>query len=274
MSLPTNAKGTSLPVRQPDRVAYDTIRGQTRFAVWKCIDQAQIDFLAGQAAALQLPYSTSSTGTTVMLEIEIVGGSINPTQIGAPVDRWEMPANELQKNGWAHPKSLVIDPDAAVYSERCLQDGKSLQTCLDEMAAMDPSPTDGWGADEFSAHQAVYELCSSGSTHFALGQYVLRHTTNVSAAYQANVADLNVERLYTTQQLLVECTNPLYWTLPLPGRLQFRIRNIAAPIARAGYLWSWRKLPSAESSTAGGRIEIVTEYWLEQWSTYYYDPVT
>jgi hypothetical protein len=263
-----------LPVRQPDRLAWDPVRGPTRFAVWKCINQAQVDTLAAQAVLLQMPYNTNSTGTTVTLEIEIVGGSLDPTQAGAPVDRWEMPCNELQKSGWAHKKTLIIGSDPSVISDRHVQDGKALRECLDDMRAMTPNPLAGWSPTQYANHAACYGLCSSGSTHFYLGQYVLRHTTNVSAAYSTNVSDQNVEQIYTTQQLLAEVTNPLYWVISLPPRLVYKIQNIPAPPAQAGYLWSWRKLPSSESSTAGGRIEIVTEYWLEQWSTYYYDPVT
>ena len=96
MSLPTGAKGSSASVRQPHRIGWDPTRGMTRYAVWKCINSAQIDVLATQAISWQMPYNVSSTGTTHTIEIEIVGGSTDPTQVGAPMDRWEMAANELQ----------------------------------------------------------------------------------------------------------------------------------------------------------------------------------
>jgi hypothetical protein len=53
-----------------------------------------------------------------------------------------------------------------------------------------------------------------------------------------------------------------------------KLQGLAAPPAQPDYLWGWRKLPSTETTTAASRIEITTEYWLEQWSLYYYQTAT
>ena len=73
--------------------------------------------------------------------------------------------------------------------------------------------------------------------------------------------------------LIAETTNAGSWVFPLPGRMAYKISNLAAPIVISGYLWGWRKLPSTETTAAGNRIDITTEYWLEQWSTFIYGTV-
>ena len=123
--------------------------------------------------------------------------------------------------------------------------------------------------------QAGYlaELLLAGTTHYAFGQWVLRHTTNVSNAFAANIADLNVERCYTTFQLLTEVQNPSLWTFPMPARMAYKLNAIAAPASQADYQWGWRKLASPETTSANNRLEITTEYWLAQWHMFLYPPV-
>jgi len=270
MSLPTGAKGSSLPMRQPDRVGWDPTRGATRWAVWKCINQAQIDTLAAQAAGLLLPYNLVSTGTTHTIEVEIVGGSVNPALQAQPLDRWEMPGNEIQKTIWEHNKLIGVDPEAVALAQKWLADGKTYSQCAVDNDAV----WAGLSSTEDDDLAAAFELAQRQSTHFPIGQYVLRHLSNVGAGWAANITDLNVEKIYTAQQLLAEVCDPVLWLYPLPPRLQLKIQTLRAPTARTGYLWGWRKLPSTEATAAGGRIELSTEYWLEQWSTWIYDVVT
>src|SRR5690606_6075756 len=102
---------------------------------------------------------------------------------------------------------------------------------------------------------------------YASYNYVLRHTTNVSNRWNVNIADINVNRLYTTAQLLSEAQNAGLWNYPLPPRLAYKINAIAVPTVQSGYLWSWLKSASSEASAANNRVNIVTEYALDQWST-------
>jgi hypothetical protein len=51
----------------------------------------------------------------------------------------------------------------------------------------------------------------------------------------------------------------------MPGRMVYKLQNLVAPTAKTDYIWGWRKLPSTETTTSGNRVEITTEYWLEQW---------
>ncbi len=109
-----------------------------------------------------------------------------------------------------------------------------------------------------------------GSTDYQRQQYVLRHTTNVSNRWQTNVSDFNVDYIYSTGSLLSECQNTGLWILPLPARLAFKIGQIPVPQFRDNYFWGWKKGASTETTAANNRIDISTEFVLEQWSVDYY----
>ncbi len=274
MPVSPGAKGSGGLIAQPDRLSWNPTSGATRQRAWKSVNNDLVNAQADLLRGYLLPYDLSSTGTVFEVAVQIPGGAVDPATALQPLDRWEMPGNEIQMDKWMHPKAAIISADVATISRRHINDGKTLHECLDDIAAMSPRPDTGWTPTQYAVHGTIYSEVSQGSTHFEVGQYVLKHTTNVGAAYAENISDLNVEKLYTREQLLAETTDPLLWAYPLPGRLQYKIMHLVPPPTKEGYLWSWRKLPSTEATATGGRIEISTEYWLYLWSTFDYDPVT
>lgn len=245
--------GTAQPVRQKLQVSYDPVNG-LQIGVPFVSAGNNCNGLVQQLISNRVAFEWQPSGCMSRVVARASGG-----QAGVPnlsVDEWQLTANEIQKDLFEHPTSLAIDADQIHAIKKGLEDHTpSEQLSIDGNAIV------------------LYDLLTRGTTHFALGQYVLRHSTNVSNDYSVNVADFNVERIYTTAQLIAEVTNPTSWVFPLPGRLVYKINNLAAPPARAGYLWGWRKLPSTEHTAAGNRIAITTEYSLEQWSTYIYQTV-
>jgi hypothetical protein len=242
--------GTLQPVRQPMKVSYDPQRGLQITIPWESAGNN----LNGLAAAYQL--------TRVAYEMEVSGrkstlvATASGGQLGIPdltTDTWQILGNEIQKSGFEHPTSAAIDQVTINKIKGALQNPDTV---------LNP-PLTGNAA-------SLLDLMTRESTHYALGQYVLRHTTNVSNQYGINVSDFNIEKIYTTAQLISEATNGNSWIFPLPGRMVNKIQGLVAPQSRTQYLWGWRKLPSTESTTSGNRVEITTEYWLEQWSLYYY----
>jgi len=111
----------------------------------------------------------------------------------------------------------------------------------------------------------VYNLVLRGSDVYPYSQYVLRHTTNVGNGYNSNIADVNVDCVYTSSQLLSEVQNAGLWIFPLPGELQYFIQHIPAPAAQSGYLWGWLKRSATRTTAPFNRVDLTTEYWLEQW---------
>ena len=177
-------------------------------------------------------------------------------------DSWQLVANELQKGVREHPRVLGLPesgPGSLTNVEakvKAHQNGEPTGTALTDDSLL------------------LFNLLIHDVTHYALGQYVLRHGTNVSDAYDANVADFGVEAIYTTSQLISEISNTGYWTKPCPGRLVNKISNMSVQIpSNSDVMWGWRKLPSQETSAANNRIDISTEYWLGAWSRFLYNPL-
>jgi hypothetical protein len=256
--------GTLAPVSKAPEVSYDPSRGQIISQQWESAG----DGLAGVASAyassrIQYQWTKSRHRSRLV-------ANASSSQLGFPevaCDTWQILANEIQKDVKEFPGFRTMEasyPGTIGYVVRDAQlylEGKEPGTPAPDVDAM---PESGY----------LFELLTRGTSHYALGQYVLRHTTNVSNLYAANIADINIEKCYTTAQLLAEVQNGSLWTFPLPGRLAYKLQNIAAPAAQTHYQWGWRKLPSPETTTANNRVEITTEYWLEQWHTFLYPPVT
>lgn len=103
-----------------------------------------------------------------------------------------------------------------------------------------------------------------GRTNFVHGKYSLRHTTIAPANYHQNVADFNVEKIYTIAQLLSEAQSGSLWVLPLPGYLAYKISNYPVPEwMLPNYMFGALKLRSSASLAARGKVEISTEYLID-----------
>jgi hypothetical protein len=256
--------GTLLPVAKAPDIAWDPARGQIISQRWESAGDGLAGIASGYAAA-RIQYNwTKSPHRSVLV------ANASSSQLGFPevsCDTWQILANETQKDVREFPGFQAMEasyPGTIGYVVRDVD--------LYNAGSAPGTPAPDGGAAPQSGY--LFELLMRGATHFALGQYVLRHTTNVSNLYGANIADVNVEQCYTTAQLLAEVQNSSLWFFPMPGRLAYKLQNIPTPTAQTHYQWGWRKLPSPETTTANNRVEITTEYWLEQWHIYLYPPVT
>lgn len=255
--------GTLLPVPQAPEVSFDPQRGQVISQRWQSAGDGLAAVAVGYASA-RIQYNwTKSRHRSVLV------ANASSSQLGLPeviCDTWQILANEIQKDIKEFPAFQTMEasyPGTIGYVVRDVE--------LYNQGSDPGTPAPAAGAMPYSGY--LFDLLIHGATHFALGQYVLRHSTNASNLYSANIADINIERCYTTSQLLAEVQNGALWSFPMPGRMAFKLQNIAAPAAQANYQWGWRKLPSPETSTSNNRIEITTEYWLEQWHALLYPPV-
>lgn len=194
----------------------------------------------------------------------VVGGDA-ATEI--TTDRWELLANEVSFNIRSHPRVRAM---AATGPESVASAEGYYQTYLEDKTTP-PADHAIWTATTSEGY--LFRLLVNGASAYYSGQYVLRHTTNVSNAYDTNVADLGVEFIYTTAQLISEISSSQYWLQPCPGRLRAKIERIENQgSGAAGFMWGWRKLPSTETTAANNRIDISTEYQLGDWSTFLYSP--
>ncbi len=250
--------GTTQPVRQPVKITYDPSRGRIIQVGWESAGNNLVG-IANQYQALGIPYDATINARKSTLIASASGGQLGIPDLTA--DTWEILANEIQKNIWEHRRGLAllaVNPDLPTIIRDAIDNHKKL-------ADIKP-PLTGDAA-------TMFNLLNKDQGHYVTGQYVIRHTTNVPNRWDpsgANVADIQILTLYDEAQLLHETTWPAYWIFPMPRRLVQKIENIAAPPFQDGYLWSWLKKPSTETTAAANHIAISTEYWLEQWSNFLY----
>jgi hypothetical protein len=186
-----------------------------------------------------------------------INGSVGGTITAAACDTWQLLGNEIQKDIRELPASLALitdTPDTWAQIKKDLikaEAGGTISTLT-------------------SASNWLFKLLIKGTTHFAVGQHVLRHTANIPDDWATPIFDNGVNCIYTTAGLLGEISNG--WVRNCPIRIRSKISALTAPTNVAGYLWGWRKLPSTETTAGDNRIDVSQEYWLEQWSTDIYSP--
>lgn len=248
--------GTLQPVEQPREILWDPRSGSQLVRTFECADPNGLYGIAAGFAGSLWGYRHSTGGPKSVLVASASGADAGQPEV--TTDTWQILANEIQKDVKEHPTFLAMEESFPGTIGYVVDD-------VDRYNQRQPAGTPAPAAGAAATAALLFNLLVRGTTHYALSQYVLRHTTNVSNRYAANVADTNIERVYTTDQLLTEAQSANFWSFPLPGRMGYKISNIGAPTARTGYLWGWRKLASTETTSANNRVEITTEYWLEQW---------
>jgi hypothetical protein len=265
--MPPKINGTLEPVRQPAEVKFDPTSGTTVRQPWESAGD-NLNSMAQSLFGSRIAYEFTRSPTKSRLVAEASGGIAGYPDV--VVDTWQVLANEIQKDVRESQLGLAIENYDAAHAGAGTTIGyvkRDVDLFNQGKGPGSPAPDAGI----ITQAAQLFRLLIKGTTHFATGQYVLKHTTSVSNQFGGNISDFNIECIYSTAQLITEISNPNLWIFPCPGRLQTKILNIVAPPAHSEYLWGWRKLPSTETTAAGYRIEISTEYWLEQWSTVLYN---
>jgi len=135
----------------------------------------------------------------------------------------------------------------------------------------------GYGINMTGDHPNLHDFATDyfeGRTNFLRGKYVVRHHTNAPSNYASNIADFNVEKIYTISQLLSECQSTSLWIMPMPGYLAYKILNYPVPVhMRNNYMWGALKTRSNAITAARGRVEINTEYLIDAIAIHTYDTV-
>lgn len=248
--------GSLEPSRQKTRVNYDPQRGMTVTEEWEVAGD-NLAGLAQQAVNDRIAFDYEPHAKKSSLVTTASGGQAGFPELS--IDTWQLLCNETSRDLREHPIIQALRFSDADRYQEILQSVKDYE---DE----GPAAVDAALFTDSDVGSELFRHLIHGVTSYQLGQYVLRHTTNVSNRYDDNVADQGVETIYTTAQLLFEITNASYWVFPCPGRLVNKIDNMENQFDTDGFMWGWRKLPSQETSAAGNRIDISQEYWLGGWS--------
>lgn len=253
--------GTLEPVTTGRRTSYDPARG----IVFTEELESAGENLDGVAQALlleQVQFEHRPSGRKSKLSYTT---TTTPGGVEVPIDTWQVLGNEISEDIKGHPAIVALD-EAGTINFQEIQNNVELYRA--STGDMDVPYEDG-------PELQIFNLLVRGVTSYVRGQYVLRHTTNVSNRYNVNVSDQNIEKVYTTAQLVAEITNVSLWVNPCPGRLVYKIQNIEQQIDDSDDIrWGWRKLPSTETTGANNRIDIATEYVLYGWSKLLYEAAT
>lgn len=255
-------RGTLLPQLQNEGWDFDPAHGFVYDSNWRGMSRVQMlakqqDYVRN-GIACRLEYNQGDTATLI----------IHDSTQQYTIDTWQILGNEISLDLLSSP--ALINYIAGVGGTAIV--GTIIGVMRENLSNdFDPAVLFGMGGElmgwENTIVERTYKRKLFGQTDYDRARYVLRHTTNVSNRWDVNVADNGVDSIYTPSQLISEVTNPFFWAYPLPGRLQYKISNIPAPTAQTGYLWGWLKFGSTETTAANNRIDIATEYTLEQWST-------
>lgn len=120
-------------------------------------------------------------------------------------------------------------------------------------------PATGSGALQF-----FFNEYARGRTNYLHSKYTLKHTTCCPDTYSSDVAEFNIEEIYSISQLLSEVQNATLWILPLPNYLAYKILSYPIPINMPpNYAFGALKLRSNAVVAARGRIEITQSYLID-----------
>jgi hypothetical protein len=251
--MPRIVKGHHGPVRQPFRITYDPNTGHESVILYEASPPESIFGVTAGLETARIAYEIESDGAKAVLRAVTSRLELQPDLEETPIDKWEILANEIQKDLFEHPSAALI-PDTEL---RAIRD--AIQSPVEDQS---PALTTASAID-------LYSLLLRGTTHYTVGQYVVRHTRTVSDRYTRDLADVDVGLIYTTGQLISEATGSSLQT-PMPLRMRNKLNNIAEPAFKSGFVWGWLKRPATEVTVANNKIEVSSEWWLEQWSTFIY----
>jgi hypothetical protein len=263
----TIKRGLGLPQGQYVKYKYDPARGFSSDIHWKGISQTQL---------IALYNSVVSQGIACELNLFEDEGELTAenSTLEFTIDSWEFIGADEKKFGLSHPTLQAIISNDSPASPSAVMTSllNSLQSNDDTDVVATNMGNFGFNDADTDAILGFYYLQQSGATDYDYGQYSVRHKTNVSNRWQINVSDIGVKQIYTPAQFLTEVSDSGVWIFPMPPRLQFKASFIPPDPAQPDYLWGWLKSTSTESNAANNRVDIVTDYVLQNWSTYYYTP--
>jgi hypothetical protein len=255
-------------VRQPYRIVFDPSRGTTVIESYQAVGPGAL----GLGNLVEMFNEYRKMGIACELDANPVCSKINATLTGQLVsaieshacDSWQLLGNEIHKDIRELPGVLQTENNFPGTVGKAVKGVEWLNNGILKTPAFDG------GAAEVGMW--LIHMLVTGRTHYAAGQYVLRHTTNIPSDWQNPIFDNSVECTYTTGSLLAEIGSG--WSYPCPPRLRSKIGSLPMPWQiPGGHTWGWRKLPSTETTAASNRIDVTQEYWLELWPNYIYPPV-
>lgn len=191
------------------------------------------------------------------------------------VDVWEVTASREAASVFGSPqvKLNVSSNDLTVLAYAYIN-GMDLADAVAALNGTTPAPGTPYTQPDVQISSATQRLYSktkiAGEDTYLIDRYSLRHTTNASNRGRFNIADSNVNCIYTQARLYSEITNPGYWIFPAPpeiiGALNVVFAGLAGypPVGLTGaplnVITGALKGGSTRTTAARERINITTVY--------------
>ena len=273
-------RGTRAPLRQKLTEKWSPTKGFTASYDWLGFGEDEMRALAAQYAELGLEYEFVNEHGAFTLRGMIAGNGGSNDGIQDTVDVWEIASQDEIVSSLKNPiyNSTGANPIPAAYLDLigyAISHGTDIETAATALEGI-TGDIYATAIDDNAYAVRLFKRLVSDQTGFFDSRFVLRHTTNVSNRWAANIADIGVNQIYVTADLLSEVQSGALWKYPLPGRLAYKINALSSElIARYGtqddHQWGWLKGASSEMTGANNRVNIVTEYKFYQWSTDEYE---
>jgi hypothetical protein len=266
-------RGDMSPQLQNQSLSYDPDGGYV-------VKRAYRNFDYNQMLSLYYSYAAAGVGCEFNEEFGIFELHTTDTRGQERIDRWEVQIDEEQPSDLQNPVhkmaqngyKAMLEYDLDVIA-RALHDGTTLAEA--QLAMEDDGDIPATNDLTQPETSLLFKQMVAGQTQYQCDKLIVVHTTNVSNRYQLNIADVNVNRLYSQPLFMSECRSSNLWVFPMPGALQYAITyfyNTFMPYvpplpARQYYFWSWLKSGSPRVTVANNRVDIVTKFKLDQWPT-------
>lgn len=274
-------KGATGPTREPVSYTFDPREGYQSEISYNGTNAA-MQGLSAQFAASLIRHSYKELGdgfARVTIEAPGAGtggGSVSDETV---VDVWEMPSGEIDRDIFEHPDVIDgVTDDLKVLINAAYDEFRNPTKKSSWFRSADGTITYNFvlptAIENDETANAVFNLKKRGLNQFSQNRRILRHRRIIANNFSGDLSYANEGKLYTTEQLLEECGG---FTFPIPTRFVNKIELVSEAeqpeTAHEGFLWSWRKLQSDERTAANNKVEVVTEYHLDEWSTLLYEQV-
>lgn len=185
-----------------------------------------------------------------------------------PYGSWALIGQQESVDWRQHPAFLALSEDEKWNINKVLKGDFTVgyerfiwYQDTDGQDPITPQPSAGSNADMF------LKMALDDQRHYTRTNYTLRHNLTVSQMYKSRLSGVNVNRVYDTNQLLLECRA---FADPIPPLMIAEIDAIPALTAQAGYIYGWLKQTPTIQTVAGGRVECSVEYVREVWPLIFY----
>lgn len=239
-------------------------------------DQEFRGMVLGNMQALADTFGNAGIEWAITYEHGIATMQTVDTTGNITIDVWEINASRQNLSIFGNPKivSVVTANDLKVIA-RAYQDGSDLTTATKSLNGDNPGTT--YTAPNLATANAttvwLWDQCKNDKiTDYATDVYSLKHSTNASNRGFYNVADVNVNCIYTQSQFYSEIRNGGYWIFPAPNEIIGALDVIFASFGSppTGYYQGALKGGASRCTTANNRVNITTEYTLGVISSYPY----